>query len=446
MMADRYRYLHTSDVLVCNCAADAALSTKFFPNATVRIVPFAFDETLFYRDDPATHTAMRVSLGLQPHEKVVLYSGRLSLEKNIHTILKAFRVVLEAVPNARLVIAGEEANRPFREFGTYPLETKRMLTRLCARLGIADERVLFVGRRAPGDLRALYGAADVLVNLTLNHDENFGYVQVEAMACGLPVVGSAWGGLKDTIADGVTGVQVPTVVTAAGVKVDWWFAANAIVRLLTSHDLSGIMRQQSCEIARQRYSAARYRQNLEQLLFDCASLAADRGESLEISAFAEQYWATCSQDTDDRPPYRRGAQALRLYEELIAAYASEPTRHNGNGSGSAWLLAAPLRVRHDGRISVDDPLYPLDLHVPRRLGTAIRALCRQLARRPVLPDEALAKSGPSVRAALTWMNEAGLVLRTERGMLATTSVPAAVGRPAFDIREVDHDTDIVWFS
>ena len=52
------------------------------------------------------------------------------------------------------------------------------------------------------EVREFYNIADVAINLTLHHDENFGLAQVEAMACGLPVVGSLWGGLKDTIRDG----------------------------------------------------------------------------------------------------------------------------------------------------------------------------------------------------------------------------------------------------
>lgn len=46
--------------------------------------------------------------------------------------------------------------------------------------------------------------ADIGINLTTLISENFGYTPVEMQACGLPVIGTDWGGLKDTIVDNVT--------------------------------------------------------------------------------------------------------------------------------------------------------------------------------------------------------------------------------------------------
>ena len=74
-----------------------------------------------------------------------------------------------------------------------------------------EERVLFWGNLPREGIPRVLGAADIGINLTLNRDENFGYSTVEAMAASLPVIGTDWGGLKDTIEDGVTGFRVPTV-------------------------------------------------------------------------------------------------------------------------------------------------------------------------------------------------------------------------------------------
>ena len=448
LMSTRYRYLDTRDVLLCTCTADAALSRNFFPNATIEVVPFSCDERLFYPADAALRQATRSRLEIGADEKVLLYSGRLSLEKNVHTLLKTFRVVLNAIPAARLVIAGEEAERPFTEFGTYSLGTVRTLQRLADHLSLDRGRVLYVGQCTGDDLRALYGAADVLVNLTVNHDENFGYAQVEAMACGLPVVGSTWGGLKDTITEGITGVQVPTMVTAAGVKVDWWAAANAIVGLLQSADASERMRQQCRAIARERYSLARYQEALERIVRGCleAATRSHEREPLVVSTFAEEYWATCARDVDARPPYRRGSQALRLYRDLIAPYASPPTRHTPNGHHDAWMLAAPVRLQPDDRIAVNDPVCPLCVDVPPHLSAPVRALTRRFTERPVIAAATLRTSGADVLDALAWMHEAGLVLPTSLGILDPQRAPSTLGEPIFEIREIDHRTDIVWLS
>jgi glycosyltransferase involved in cell wall biosynthesis len=204
-----YERLRTSDILVGNCTADAVLCEKLFPGATARVVPFGIDTTLFQPQGAAVTQEARRRLGIGPHEKVLLYAGRLSLEKNLHTLLNVFSVVRAAVPDVRLVIAGPERNVPFVEFGVFTLGIKPSLQRLAASLGLDARSVLFVGQRTPEEMRALYSLADVAVNLTLHHDENFGFAQIEAMACGTPVVGTAVGGIKTTVVDGETGYLVP---------------------------------------------------------------------------------------------------------------------------------------------------------------------------------------------------------------------------------------------
>jgi glycosyltransferase involved in cell wall biosynthesis len=210
-----HRDLRTYDALIGNCKADAVLMRTFFPTAMIRTIPLAFDESVFCPADEETRRAARRRLGMGDDTPLVLYAGRLTIEKNVHTLLRTFSVVVRAMPDARLIIAGEELNQPFPEFGTFSPDVTRALHRMMRHLGLDNRQVSFVGQRTPMELRALYSSADVLVNLTLNHDENFGLAQVEAMACGLPAVGATWGGLKDTIIDGVTGRQIPAIVTPA---------------------------------------------------------------------------------------------------------------------------------------------------------------------------------------------------------------------------------------
>jgi glycosyltransferase involved in cell wall biosynthesis len=458
--------LRTSDVLIGNCAADAALATKLVPNAMIRVVPFAIETSAFYPEGEENRVAVRRTLGLEDTDKVVIYVGRLTLEKNLHTVLRAFRVVRSSVPTARLVIAGQEMNNSFTEFGVYSIGVKRTLTRLAARLGLDSRDVIFIGHRSAPELRTLYSAADVQVNLTLHHDENFGLTQLEAMACGTPVVGTTWGGLKDTVIEGQTGALVPAVVTDAGVKVDWWAAANAIVRILSraGTDDERAARRRRSEVTRETYSLDRYSEQLNEILTERVAAARDGSgqapEPLHPSAFAADFWNTCMRGGDDGlAPFRRTPRAFELYRELITVFATAPKNgdaanaHDGNGAGDGaangagptWCLATPITVGDDGLVAINDPMYPLTRQAPAAIVPALRRIAAHLAEHPVVAADAYdaETDAPASREALAWLRDAGLLLPSEAGVIDRACADARLGQPLFVVHGIDHHSDVI---
>jgi len=70
-----------------------------------------------------------------------------------------------------------------------------------------EDQVIFAGRKDRKELRLYYAAADVFV--TTPWYEPFGITPLEAMACGIPVIGANVGGIKHTVVDGKTGFLVP---------------------------------------------------------------------------------------------------------------------------------------------------------------------------------------------------------------------------------------------
>ena len=141
-------------------------------------------------DDPARREPYRI-----------VSVGRLVPRKGYATILEA----LVALPGVELVVAGG------RTSGTVEAEQVRLET-LAAELGVAD-RVHFIGQVGHFLMPALLCTADLVVCAPWY--EPFGLVPLEAMACGVPVVASAVGGMLDSVADGETGRLVPPQDPAA---------------------------------------------------------------------------------------------------------------------------------------------------------------------------------------------------------------------------------------
>jgi len=444
------QYLRTSDVLIGNCVAEVEQCRALLPDATLRMLPFPVDDTKFYPESPGVIEAAKRYLGVDPRSKIVAYSGRLSLEKNVHTLLKVFSVVQQNVPDSVLVIAGTETNASFGEFGVFALEVTRMLKKLIPALGIDPGRIRFVGQRGPDELRALYNIADLVLNLTLNHDENFGLAQVEAMLCGTPVIGTNWGGLRDTIIEGVTGKKVSALLTRGGVKVNWWQAAQTVVDELRSSADRETVRQKCRTATLERYSLTRYRDDLEQILAECMALKNVEREPVTPSCFATDLWALFT-DGDCIPPYRRGPKGLQMYRQLVTplmgdADNSRPVAVTVS-SNQVVCLATPVVERSSGCLDINDPIFPMVVDVPEDLRPIVSRIIQVLQCKSVSrADELLDHPDPAeLGNALTWMSEAGIILANT--CTAGNWLNSAGGgreEPAFNIVPVDHSVDVLY--
>lgn len=177
---------------------------------------------------PADAAAKRRELGLPPEAPVVGAVSRLAWKKGIAHLVEAAPRLLEAVPEARVVIAGDGALRG-------ELEAQ------AAALGVG-ERVIFLGARP--DSIELMAAFDVFVLPSVI--EGMSNALLEAMAVGRPVVATDVGGNPEVVVDGETGFLV-----SPG---DPRHLASSVIKLLQAPELAAEM-----GAAGRRRVVARYR-------------------------------------------------------------------------------------------------------------------------------------------------------------------------------------------
>jgi glycosyltransferase involved in cell wall biosynthesis len=177
------------DRVIATCRDEVAELLRLgMPPGRASIIPCGVDTDAFRPS---------VEAGREDRPPRLLVIGRVVERKGVGNVIEA----LAQLPGVELMVAGG----PSPDLVDSDPQVVR-LRRLARSLGVAD-RVRFLGSVSRPDVPALTCSADVVVAVPWY--EPFGIVPLEAMACGRPVVGSAVGGLLDTVVPGVTGELVP---------------------------------------------------------------------------------------------------------------------------------------------------------------------------------------------------------------------------------------------
>ena len=119
----------------------------------------------------------------------LLYVGRVSKEKNLQLLGKAFKSLVRSHPELKLFIVGD---------GPYQDEMRREL---------AGAPCIFTGYLAGEELAEVYASCDLFVFPSTT--DTFGNVVLEAQASGLPVIVTDAGGPQENVVEGKTGFIIP---------------------------------------------------------------------------------------------------------------------------------------------------------------------------------------------------------------------------------------------
>ncbi|MFA0847435.1 MAG: glycosyltransferase [Methanobacterium formicicum] len=233
-LSKRYHLLFALRWLVNNSSKTITNSTvtrKFCLEAgldgdKIEVIPFGVD-TDFFRP-----------LDVYKDENIfqILSVGYLIERKGFEYLIRAMPLVLEKHKQARLKIVGSG-----------PLESK--LKELIYELDLGDE-VEIVNNVSDEELLMIYNSSDLFVLPSIvdsqGNTEGLGVVLLEAMACGLPVIGSDVGGIPDIIEDNKTGIMIS--------EKDISGISGAILKLIENENYLEKLSIQGYDIVRDRFS------------------------------------------------------------------------------------------------------------------------------------------------------------------------------------------------
>lgn len=171
---------------------------------------------------------IKMKLNIPSSVVVIGTIGRLSPEKDHHTLLKAFSIIVKSLENVNLVIVGDGILR--KDLESYSLE-----------LGIS-EKVIFLGFRE--DIPDILSIFDLFV--LPSETEGVSLTLLEAMAGSKPVVATDVGGNPEVVSNGETGLLVPPR--------DHERMAKAILHVLKDKELSDSMGGKGLERAVKHFS------------------------------------------------------------------------------------------------------------------------------------------------------------------------------------------------
>jgi len=202
----------------------------------VKVIPYSVDLARFHPDNSGDKFRKRHDCD---GSNVILSVGRLNYQKGFSYLLKAISMVVQKLPDLKLVIVGDG-------------EQFSYLKELSQSLGLSDS-VIFTGRISQVEMPEAYAAADVFVLPSIF--ESFGIALIEAQATGKPVVCTRVGGAPETLLEKESGLIVDPKESGQ--------LAEAIIRILCDQKLAKSMGEEGRRFVENRFG---WRKNVNLVL------------------------------------------------------------------------------------------------------------------------------------------------------------------------------------
>ncbi|QCJ43259.1 N-acetyl-alpha-D-glucosaminyl L-malate synthase BshA [Bacillus sp. S3] len=207
------------------------------PDKQIETVYNFIDERIYHKSAAAS---LKTQLQIKEEEKVIIHVSNFRAVKRVQDVVKTFAKISAVMP-AKLLLVGDGPEMT-------------IVCKLVRKLSIEDQ-VIFLGKQE--NLEELYSISDLM--LLLSEKESFGLVALEAMACGVPCIGTNVGGIPEVIQHGETGYlcKVADVEDIAG----------KAISLLNDRKLHHQFSSHSIHIVKTKFKAEKILEQYEQLYF-----------------------------------------------------------------------------------------------------------------------------------------------------------------------------------
>ncbi|RFB16947.1 N-acetyl-alpha-D-glucosaminyl L-malate synthase BshA [Bacillus sp. HNG] len=207
------------------------------PKKEIKTIYNFVDEKIYYKRNV---NDLRKQYGIQEDEKVIIHVSNFRKVKRVPDVVQAFNLIQKEV-KSKLLLVGDGPE----------------LTTVCKlinKFGLTD-KVLLLGKQE--NLPELYSISDL--KLLLSEKESFGLVLIEAMACGVPTIGTNTGGIPEVIDEGKDGY-----ICEVGDIED---IVNKSIALLKDPDLHSKMSNQAIRSVQEKFNSERIVNDYEDLYY-----------------------------------------------------------------------------------------------------------------------------------------------------------------------------------
>jgi starch synthase len=246
--AERTAYLGAAGVIAVSAGMRADILAAY-PDVDpdrVHVVHNGIDAGAWRRDEGTEHVR---ALGMDPDRPSIVFVGRITRQKGLPHLLKA---AAHLPSDVQLVLCAGAPDTP---------EIMAEVSGLVSDLQSRRDGVLWIDEMLPRDrLSQVLSHATVFVCPSVY--EPLGIVNLEAMACGAAVVGTATGGIPEVVDDGVTGWLVPIEQVSDG-------TGTPVDPAAFEADLAATLTEATSDVGRARaYGAAGRRRAEEQFSWE----------------------------------------------------------------------------------------------------------------------------------------------------------------------------------